>query len=105
MKTRTSRQPNGKAVAQRVHFELAAPHAQSVCIAGSFNDWHPQATPMIAINDGRWAKDLMLPPGEHQYRFIVDGEWISDPHAAETVPNAFGTTNTLLKLNEQTNVL
>lgn len=53
---------------------------------------------MIGIGDGRWAKELMLPAGQHEYRFVVDGEWFTDPRAAETTPNSFGTTNAVLKI-------
>ena len=42
-----------------------------VGIAGSFNDWHPNVTPMIRLNDGKWAKELALPPGRYEYRFVV----------------------------------
>lgn len=36
-----------------VCLELTHPTAQEVCIAGSFNDWHPSRTPMIRLNDGK----------------------------------------------------
>lgn len=105
MKTRSSHRPNGTTQSQRVRFELVAPRAQTVCIAGTFNDWHPQATPMIDMGQGRWAKELMLPPGAHQYRFVVDGEWLTDPQASETVPNTFGSTNALLKIAQPPHTL
>jgi hypothetical protein len=56
---------------------------------------------MVALGDGRWAKELMLPTGEHQYRFLVDGEWITDPRAIQTLPNGFGTTNAVLKISKE----
>jgi hypothetical protein len=43
---------------QCVHLERTWPEAQEVCIAGSFNDWHPGITPMIRLSDGRWAKEF-----------------------------------------------
>jgi hypothetical protein len=36
---------------------------------------------------------VALPPGNHQYRFRVDGEWRDDPAAAVRVPNPFGGEN------------
>ena len=42
----------------------------AVGIAGTFNDWRPQATPMIRLNDGRWAKELALPPGTYEYCLV-----------------------------------
>ena len=57
--------------------ELVAsfPGARSVCVAGTFNDWHPLVTEMINVGGDRWAKALTLPPGRYEYRFVVDGEW------------------------------
>ncbi|MBI3879933.1 MAG: hypothetical protein HY301_07690 [Verrucomicrobia bacterium] len=79
-----------------VHFELAATAAREVCVAGSFNDWHPAASPMIDLGGGRWAKDLALPPGAHEYLFVVDGQWWPDPGARATVPNPFGGVNSVV---------
>ena len=75
---------------------LTHPTAQKVCIAGSFNDWHPTVTPMIRLEDGKWAKELALLPGRYEYRFIVDGQWVDDPAATELIPNSFGTANAVL---------
>ena len=65
--------------------ELVAsfPGARSVCVAGTFNDWHPLVTEMINVGGDRWAKALTLAPGRYEYRFLVDGEWRDDPTATE----------------------
>lgn len=81
-----------------VDFELTHPTAQEVCIAGSFNDWHPNATPMIRQDNGRWTIGLALPPGRYEYRFVVDGEWMDDPAAGELIPNPFGTANAVIEV-------
>lgn len=70
--------------------------ARFVALAGSFNDWHAAATPMIRVGEGWWVKELMLPPGRHEYRLVVDGEWISDPAAPEDAPNPHGSHNSVL---------
>lgn len=82
--------------ARPVHFELTDPAARSVCIAGSFNDWRPETTEMVAMGGGKWTKDMSLPPGTYEYRLVVDGRWMPDPNASRTVPNPFGETNSLL---------
>jgi hypothetical protein len=81
---------------QCVRLGLTRPDAQQIFIAGSFNDWHPSVTPMIRLSDGKWAKELALPPGRYEYRFVVDGEWANDPAATELIPNPFGTPNAVL---------
>lgn len=70
--------------------------AQRVSIAGPFNGWRPDATPMIRLGEGWWAKELMLPPGQHEYRLVVDGQWICDPAAVDQVPNQHGSHNSVL---------
>jgi 1,4-alpha-glucan branching enzyme len=94
-KNKTKRSDTGCG-SQCVRLELARPDAQEVGIAGSFNDWHPSVTPMIRLSDGKWAKELALPPGRYEYRFVVDGEWADDPAATELISNPFGTPNAVL---------
>jgi hypothetical protein len=40
--------------------------------------------------------DLAVQPGRHEYLFVVDGQWVPDPKAPETVPNPFGGRNSVL---------
>lgn len=91
-----ARQADTLCASQCVCLELTYPTAQEVGIAGSFNDWHPSVTPMIRLSDGKWAKELALPPGRYEYRFVVDGEWVDDPAATELIANVFGTANAVL---------
>jgi 1,4-alpha-glucan branching enzyme len=84
---------------QRVHVEFTRPTASSVAIAGTFNDWRPEATRMVAVGDGRWLKELVLAPGVYEYRLVVDGEWMPDPRASENAPNPFGGMNSVLRVN------
>jgi 1,4-alpha-glucan branching enzyme len=93
-----TKQSNTGCGSQCVCLELTHATAQKACIAGSFNDWHPSVTPMIQLSDGKWVKELALPPGRHEYRFVVDGEWVDDPAATELIPNAFGTANAVLEV-------
>lgn len=78
------------------HITFQHPGATRVFIAGTFNDWSTDATPLLNAGDNSWAVDITLPPGHHEYRFVVDGEWMDDPQAAETVPNAFEGMNAVL---------
>ena len=79
-----------------VRFEFTHPTATTVCVAGTFNDWHPEAKPMNPVGGGRWRKETVLLPGSYEYRLVVDGQWIADPLARETVPNPFGGRNSVL---------
>ena len=81
-----------------VRFEFNHPTAATVCIAGTFNDWHPEAKPMHPVGRGQWLKETVLPPGHYEYCLVVDGHWMADPLASETVPNPFGGRNSVLKV-------
>jgi 1,4-alpha-glucan branching enzyme len=79
-----------------VRLEVYQPDALDVCVAGSFNDWQPQATHLVPLGNGKWSKELTLPCGRYEYRFVVDGAWITDPNAKEVAPNPFGSENSVL---------
>lgn len=81
-----------------VHLEFFDPKASAVFVAGSFNDWHPAATEMFCPSPGRWVKELTLPPGEHEYRLVVDGVWMTDPACPRRAANPFGGENSVLSV-------
>jgi len=81
-----------------VRFEFTHPTAATVCVAGTFNDWQPAVGPMRRVADGRWLEETALPPGTYEYRLVVDGQWMPDPLATESVPNPFGGSNSILKV-------
>jgi hypothetical protein len=80
-----------------VHFELAAPDARAVAVAGSFNGWRPEALPMRRGGDGVWSVTVPLAVGEHHYQFVVDGvRWVSDPTAHALEDDGFGGRNSVI---------
>src|SRR2546423_4251057 len=84
----------------RVSFELVKADAQKVCVAGSFNQWKPDQTPLAPVGNGRWVGDLTVKPGRYEYLFVVDGQWLPDPNAKESVQNPFGGQNSVLIASE-----
>jgi len=81
-----------------VHFEFTHPTATTVCVAGTFNNWQPEAKALHPTGDGHWLKETVLAPGTYEYCLVVDGHWMPDPSAEETVPNPFGGRNSILKV-------
>lgn len=81
-----------------VRFEADFPRARTVRITGTFCDWSAKGLPLNRREDGLWECHLDLGRGNHEYRFIVDGMWLPDPHNKETVPNDFGGANSLVKV-------
>ena len=68
------------------------PGARSVEVVGSFNDWRRGALALRdEDNDGIWHGAVVLPAGQHEYMFVVDGErWVADPLAGRYVDDGFG---------------
>ena len=70
---------------------------KDVAVVGSFNGWDPEQGRM-AQTKGEFRRRFKLQPGNYEYKFVVDGEWRTDPDASQTVRNSFGSDNSLLQL-------
>jgi hypothetical protein len=68
------------------------PGARSVEVVGSFNNWSRGLLHLRDDDhDGIWHAAAMLPAGQHEYMFVVDGErWVTDPLAGRFVDDGFG---------------
>ena len=85
--------------AEGVVFSVEAPGAERVQLVGDFNEWGTEDSEMERV--GRvWRKVVNLHPGRYQYRFVVDGQWLSDPSnsAQEPCPGGY---NSVLHLDEK----
>lgn len=69
--------------------------ADQVILAGSFNDWDEGAYKMEKTDRG-WQYSLNLTGGKHQYKFIVDGHWITDPTNSFIESDGRGNLNSIL---------
>jgi 1,4-alpha-glucan branching enzyme len=78
-----------------IEFSFHAPQASSVAVAGNFNNWDTQKSRLQRDGDA-WKASIPLAPGRYEYRFVVDGEWITDPNCKECVSNDYGSTNSVL---------
>jgi len=81
-----------------VRFEFTHPTAKTVCLAGTFNQWQPEAKTLHSSGVGNWWKETSLAPGTYEYCLVVDGQWMPDPLAKETVANPFGGRNSILQV-------
>jgi 1,4-alpha-glucan branching enzyme len=83
---------------KRVEFVLDMPAAVVVSVAGTFNNWNVSSNPMRKGKDGLWRCAAWLPTGRHEYRFVVDGQWLSDPRAVASAPNPHGSSNSVVEV-------
>lgn len=91
--------PQMAGAAHEVEFTFRAPESRKVCIAGKFNAWNTSSTPMKKGKDGTWRIKLKLWPGKYEYKYFVDGAWVSDQSCAELVSNPFGTNNCVVSVH------
>jgi len=96
--------PSTRAEGAQVEFVVLAPGATTVNLVGDFNEWSTTATPLRAAErDGVWSVKVPLPPGRHEYAFVVDGErWMPDPSAPRATSDDFGTPNSVVTVTGQT---
>jgi 1,4-alpha-glucan branching enzyme len=59
-------------------FRFFRPQAREVYLAGTFNHWRPNELRMTSTGDDWWRAGLMLPAGEHRFRYVADGQWFTD---------------------------
>lgn len=70
------------------------PDAHRVIVAGEFNNWNEEQLVMKKTDTG-WELPYVLGPGNYQYKFIVDGQWMTDP-ANPHLASLYGHTNSVL---------
>jgi 1,4-alpha-glucan branching enzyme len=72
-------------------------NARKVILSGTFNRWDEQAFRMKKTDNG-WELTLQLPPGYYEYKYIVDGNWMEDPHNPSKTINEFGGYNSVISM-------
>ena len=81
-----------------MRFVLSAPSARAVSLAGDFNGWRPDKTPMVRGGDGVWYVDVPLERGNWSYSFVVDGAFVEDPLAQSWRADGFGGKNAVVRV-------
>lgn len=78
----------------RVTFKIpAGTGAEKAVVCAEFNQWDPNARPMIKTTTGGFYFTCFLPAGQaYRFRYLVDGQrWQNDENADDYVPNAYGS--------------
>ncbi|MDY6986563.1 MAG: AAA family ATPase [Thermodesulfobacteriota bacterium] len=88
-----------ESLGKEVAFIIEAPDYARVQIAGSFNNWMPESL-HLTHSHGRpvWQKAIRLTPGLYQYKYLVDGNWMTDPTNKKIADNLFGSKNSVINV-------
>jgi len=74
---------------------------EKVQLAGSFTQWKPvEMEKNSAEADEKWALKLDLSPGEYEFKFVVDGNWVCD-ELLPTKTDEEGSRNNVIKVEEK----
>lgn len=93
--------PKKKIKRRKIAFSFESSDAKEVNLVGDFNNWNPKKHPMKKDDNGRWTKAVILPPGQYEYKFLVDGQWKQDPQNDRISQNNFGTYNNVFNLTKR----
>ena len=90
-----------RATARGVLFVFPAGPDAKVCLATDMNGWSATAHRM-RYNPAILAHEICIPmpAGEHRYRFVVDGQWIHDPHNPRVETNPFGQLDSVITVGD-----
>lgn len=73
--------------------------AKNVNLFGSFNGWNREAAPMRKNSSGIFEIELLLEPGNYEYKFLADGVELLDDDNPNKVPNGLGGINSLISVS------
>lgn len=83
-----------------VRFVYIDKEAESISVAGDFNDWEPESLSQQTVNGQQvWTGLVSMSRGEHSYMFLKNGEqWLTDPMAPVHRNDGFGNKNAVIYL-------
>lgn len=85
----------------KVTFSIQAKEAKTVEVAGAFNNWKAQSTPLKKLKNGTFKGSVNLPTNKaYEFKYVIDGiSWVNDDNADKYVWNDFAAgENGLLEL-------
>jgi len=71
--------------------------AKQVLLAGDFNQWKSQA--MRKQKNGAFVATVAMKRGCYEYKYIVDGQWMSDGENPDAAVNCYGTINSVVTVD------
>ncbi|GAA3513759.1 hypothetical protein GCM10022393_29470 [Aquimarina addita] len=84
----------------KVTFSVPAKEANTVSVAGEFNEWNTEATVLKKLKNGTFKGTLNLPKdNKFEFKYVVDGQWTNESDADGYQWSEFASTeNSVLVL-------
>ncbi len=80
-------------------FSFQSQDAETVAVAGDFNNWRPEKLNTPCLNEDVWTKVVPLCTGKYNYKYIVDSMWGVDPDNINRELNSFGVENSVIEVS------
>jgi len=88
-----------------VEFRCFRPGAQRVEVIGSFTGWQSRPLELRNAGNGWWIGGLILPPGDYEFQYRIDGtEVIADYAAGGVLFDRHAGWKSLLFVEDRPNV-
>ncbi|HBO56889.1 MAG TPA: hypothetical protein DD622_00465, partial [Opitutae bacterium] len=75
-------------------------HAKSVNVVGEFNSWNSSTDKMLRTIDG-WNLTKVIRSNTFEYKYVIDGHWITDPANDQRVPDGHGGHNSFAEVKSE----
>lgn len=83
----------------KVTFEVEAPEATQVIVAGDFNNWDEKEFELKKLKSGIFKGTIDLEKDNaYQFKYIIDGVWTLEDEADGKVTNQFASENSVVTL-------
>lgn len=85
----------------KVTFSVNAKEAESVEVAGVFNNWKAQKLPLKKLKNGTFKGSVKLPTNNsYEFKYVINGSsWVNDENADKYIWNDFAASeNGVLEL-------
>ena len=84
---------------RHVTMHVESEPGNDVYIAGSFNSWNQNTMKLSDPHgDGHFYTTLLLPRGNYEYKFVINGVWQTGDESDQSVQNNFGSYNNFLEV-------
>jgi hypothetical protein len=81
-----------------VRFRYETEPGRIVAVVGDFNAWDPFVHELAETAPGVYELDLPLPPGEHYYAFLIQGDRVPDPLNPNRLYDSAGRTVSVIRI-------
>ncbi len=93
-------------VKEGILFSYYSPGAREIFLSGDFNGWKHATLPLVKGSDNVWRIILKLAPDRsYDYKYVVDGNWITDPNNPDLNPDIAGGANSIIYMGAKGNLL